>query len=229
MVSPAGYAAFMSMLTPQGMGGKYRITGNRYPKMRRPKGRRRLVGRTVAAIAVCGLAIWGTTQLIGVFSGGGDSEAQAIQANSAGSSDCKPAPTASESGGPDKLPEPKAITVNVLNATDRTGLAKDTADALEKRGFKIGEIDNAPTELDKKVKVSGLLLGTPKAERDGALAVLGAHLAKSDTRTDKERSGKAAKSVDLVLGDGYRELTKPAAADRAVKALASPSPSPSPC
>lgn len=227
MVGPAGYAAFMSMLTPPGMGGKYRITGNRYPKMRRPKGRRRLVVRTIAVVTTCGLAAWGTVQLIGVFSS--DDTTEPVRANSAVSGDCKPAPTGPDSAGPAKPPKPATITVNIYNATDRSGLAKDTADALKKRGFKIGDIDNAPEELDKKVKTSGLLLGTPKAQRDGALAVLGAHLAKADTKTDKARSGKAAKSVDMVLGDGYRQLTKPAAADKALTALASPSPSSSPC
>lgn len=227
MVSPPGYAALMSMLTPPGMGGKYRITGNRYPKMRRSKIRRRLVG-AIAAVTACGLAAWGTVQLIGVF--GGDTDTQTVQANSAASSDCKPSAAGPDSG-PVKPPKPAKITVNVYNATDRSGLAKDTADELKKRGFKIGEVDNAPAELDKKVKAAGLLLGTPQAKKDGALAVLSAHLTKADTKTDKARSGKAAKSVDLVIGDGYRKLTKPAAADKAVTALVKPSPSPSasPC
>ncbi|MGO4755049.1 LytR family transcriptional regulator, partial [Streptomyces sp. 2MCAF27] len=62
----------MSMLTPPGMGGKYRITGNRYPRMRRPRGRRRLVFAAMGTVVALGLVGWGTLQLIDVFSGGDD-------------------------------------------------------------------------------------------------------------------------------------------------------------
>src|SRR3712207_8090848 len=51
-------------------------------------------------------------------------------------------------------PEPGRITVNVFNATPRSGLAKQTADELKKRGFKIGDVGNASKEFDKKVKRS---------------------------------------------------------------------------
>src|SRR5690606_1670617 len=69
----AHYAALMSMLTPPGMGGQYRITGDRYPRMRRPRRRGRLVALTVVSVAVLGVGGWGTLQLIDVFTGGGDS------------------------------------------------------------------------------------------------------------------------------------------------------------
>lgn len=46
----------MSMLTPPGMGGKkYRITGDRYPRMRRPRHRRRIVLSLAAAACALGL------------------------------------------------------------------------------------------------------------------------------------------------------------------------------
>ncbi|MCK1794779.1 LytR C-terminal domain-containing protein [Streptomyces sp. XM4193] len=218
----------MSMLTPPGMGGKYRITGNRYPKMHRPKRRFRLVFRIVASTAALGLVAWGSVQLIDVFTtdSGGDT-VKASSASGPASGDCKPGATGADTA-PVKAPKPSAITVNVYNATDRTGLAKDTADELKKRGFKIGEVDNAPEDLDKKVKEPGLLLGAPAAKKDGSLAVLGTQLAKADTRTDDARKGKAAKSVDLVIGDGYKKLVKAAAADRAVTELTKPRPTPSP-
>lgn len=215
----------MSMLTPPGMGGKYRVTGKKYPKMYRPKGRRRLVLRVIAGTSALGLAAWGSVQLIDVFSK--DGEKQTVQASSASAGDCKPAASAKDSGGV-KTPEPATITVNVYNATDRTGLAKDTAEKLKKRGFKIGEVDNAPEELDKKVKIPGLLLGTPEAKRDGSLAVLGAHLTGTDAKTDKTRKGEAAESVDLVLGTGYKALAKPVKAAQVISALNKPTPSPAP-
>ncbi len=46
----------MSMLTPPGMGGKYRITGDAFPRMRRPRKRRRLVLAGVGAVVALGLA-----------------------------------------------------------------------------------------------------------------------------------------------------------------------------
>ena len=61
----------MSMLTPPGMGGQYRITGDKYPRMRRRR-RGRLVVLTIACAAVLGGAGWGTLQLIDVFTGGGN-------------------------------------------------------------------------------------------------------------------------------------------------------------
>ncbi|MBB1243183.1 LytR C-terminal domain-containing protein [Streptomyces durbertensis] len=217
----------MSMLTPPGMGGKYRITGSRYPRMRRSKGRRRFLLGTAATAVVLALALvgWGVVQLVDVFTG---SDTDRATAGRSTGQECKASVPVADAE-PLKLPEPAAITVNVYNATDRTGLAKDTAEQLEKRGFRIGAVDNAPEELDKKVKAPGLLLGTPKSERDGALAVLGAHLAKAQTKTDRARKGDAATSVDLVLGDGYRKLTPPATAARTLTALANPAPSTSPC
>ncbi|CAM5382093.1 hypothetical protein STENM223S_09702 [Streptomyces tendae] len=47
----------------------------------------------------------------------------------------------------------------MLNATTRSGLAQKTADELKKRGFRVGEVSNAPKEYDKKVGGTGLLLG----------------------------------------------------------------------
>ena len=61
----------MSMLTPQGMGGQYRIKGNKYPRMRRRRRRGRLAVLAVASIGALGLVGWGTLQLIDVFTGGG--------------------------------------------------------------------------------------------------------------------------------------------------------------
>ncbi|UGY92440.1 LytR C-terminal domain-containing protein [Streptomyces gobiensis] len=213
----------MSMLTPPGMGGKYRVTGDRYPRMRRPRSRRRIVLGAIATVSALSLIAWGTLQLISVF--GGDDEKRVSAKRNRG--DCKP-PDEPE---PRKLPQPSTITVNVYNATPRSGLAKDTAEELKKRGFKIGEIDNAPPEFDKKVKATGLLLGTPKAKKSGHLMVLGAHLAKAQTKTDKAREGKAAKSVDLIIGSGYKDLTQRREAKKVLAALASPSPKPSaaPC
>ncbi len=207
----------MSMLTPPGMGGQYRITGDKYPRMRRPRRHGRLVVLTVASVAVLGGAGWGTLQLIDVFTGGGDSA-------STGRTKAACAVRATPAAAPRALPEPGTITVNVLNATTRSGLAQKTADELEKRGFKIGEVANAPEEYDKKVEGTGVLLG-PASALDTSLPVLGAQLAGAERRTDAARKGN---EIDLVIGDDFRSLTRKADADRALAALTEPEPAPTP-
>ncbi|MGW0824985.1 LytR C-terminal domain-containing protein [Streptomyces sp. NPDC002845] len=207
----------MSMLTPPGMGGKYRITGDKYPRLRRPRKRRRLVLATIASMTAVGLVGWGTLQLIDVFTGAGD-QAAAVGPKADCSTKASPSPTAS----PKVLPRPGQITVNVLNATPRSGLAKDTAEELKKRGFRIGEIGNATEAYDKKVKGSAVLLGA-KAATDTALPVLGTQLSGAELKTDGRT--KPAE-VDFIIGSAFTSLTKKADADKALAALTKPAPTP---
>ncbi|MBA0052683.1 LytR family transcriptional regulator [Streptomyces sp. AJS327] len=230
----------MSMLTPPGMGGKYRITGDRYPRMRRPKGQRRVVMASVAAVVALAAAGYGTLELVQVFSGD-DSSTEAKRGG--GASPC-PSPSTGDGGSEgartasgdakpgaepraERLPKPGSITVNVLNATTRSGLAKDTADELKKRGFTIGEIGNAPAKLDKKVKGSALLLAAPGKRTTASLKVLGTQLTKPETSYE-ERDGR---EVDLVLGDDFTKLTGKKEADHTLSTLrrATPAPAASNC
>lgn len=207
----------MSMLTPPGMGGKYRITGDKYPRMRRPRRHGRLVLGLVASVVALSLIGWGTLQLIDVFTGGGE------KAAAAGSkADCvsKASPSASASVSAAALPEPGQITVNVFNATPTSGLAKKTADELKKRGFKIGDVGNATKEFDKKVKGAGILLG-PTSALNTSLPVLATQLPTAERRTDVARKGA---TLDLVIGTGFKTLTTKTAADKALAALAKPRP-----
>ncbi|MCI3274588.1 LytR C-terminal domain-containing protein [Streptomyces cylindrosporus] len=209
----------MSMLTPPGMGGKYRITGDKYPRMRQRRRRGRLVLAVVASVVALGVIGWGTLQLIDVFTGGGK------KASAAGpKADCatKASPSASASVSTAALPKPGQITVNVYNATPRSGLAKDTADELEKRGFKIGDVGNASKEFDKKVKGAGILLG-PSSSLNTSLPVLATQLASAERRTDAARKGT---DVDLIIGTAFKNLTAKAAADKALAALGNPQPTP---
>ncbi|MEV5987368.1 LytR C-terminal domain-containing protein [Streptomyces sp. NPDC052051] len=200
----------MSMLTPPGMGGDYRITGDKYPRMRRPRRRGRLVVAIVASVAALSLVGWGTLQLIDVFTGGSTATASSAKA------DC-PTASASPAAAAKALPAPAQITVNVLNATPRTGLAKQAADELKKRGFRIGDVGNATKEYDKKIAGVGLLLG-PKASLDTSLPVLGTQLAHAEHRTDTRKDA----TVDLILGDKFTALTGKADADKALAALTAP-------
>ncbi|MDO0926980.1 LytR C-terminal domain-containing protein [Streptomyces sp. TG1A-8] len=203
----------MSMLTPPGMGGKYRIRGDKYPRMRPRRKRGRLALAAVASVAALGLIGWGTLQLVDVFTGGGDRTPA-----TGTTADCRP--RTSTAVHTVALPEPAGITVNVYNATRRSGLAKTTADELRKRGFRIGDVGNAAEEFDKKVKGAGILLG-PASALNTSLPVLATQLAGAERRTEAGRKGT---DLDLIIGDGFRTLTARPAADRALTELSAPDP-----
>ncbi|MFI6345012.1 LytR C-terminal domain-containing protein [Streptomyces sp. NPDC050560] len=217
----------MSMLTPPGMGGKYRVTGNTYPRMRRGRRRGRIVLSVVATAVVVGLVGWGSLQLVDVFSGGGKDSAVAGCAGTgtrtAAGRGTAGAGTSAAARPVGPLPKPGRITVNVLNATPRSGLAQKTADALEKRGFKIGDVGNATAKYDKKVKGTGVLIGGKSAEGK-ALSVLGVQVKGAPPVTDTRKGG----DVDLVIGDKFDGLVAGAEAKKDLAALTTPEPSPSP-
>lgn len=206
----------MSMLTPPGMGGKYRITGDKYPRMRRPRRRSKLVLAAIASVVALGLAGWGTLQLIDVFTGG-DKQASAADRKA----DC---PTAKPSAPAKALPKPAKITVNVYNATPRGGLAKAAADELKKRGFTIGKVGNATAAYDKKVAGTALLLGAPAAA-NGTFPVLGTQVPGAATKTDARKGAE----VDLIIGTKFKAFSTPQAAATALTALTKPAPAPSSC
>ncbi|MDH6629781.1 hypothetical protein M2271_007620 [Streptomyces sp. LBL] len=207
----------MSMLTPPGMGGKYRITGDKYPRMRRPRRHVRLAFGLVASVAALGLAGWGTLQLIDVFTGGGK---KAVAAGPKADCGTRATPFASASAGISTRVEPGRITVNVFNATPRGGLAKQTADELKKRGFKIGDVGNATKQFDKKVKGAGVLLG-PTSSLNTSLPVLAAQLSAAEQRTDATRKGT---DLDLIIGTGFKTLTPKTDAAKALARMAAPQP-----
>ncbi|WP_133890057.1 LytR C-terminal domain-containing protein [Streptomyces sp. BK208] len=197
------------------MGGQYKITGGKYPRMRPARRRGRLAFVGVACVTVLAVLGWGTLQLIDVFTGGD-------KASAAGAAGCVTTARASASPAAAVLPKPGQITVNVLNATTRSGLAQKTADELKKRGFRVGDVSNAPKEYDKKVEGTGLLLG-PDAALKSSLTVLGTQLSGAERRTDAARKGAA---LDLIIGNGFKGLTKRADADTALAELAAPRPAP---
>jgi hypothetical protein len=182
--------------------------------MRRPRRRGRLALGLVASVAALGLIGWGTLQLIDVFTGGGKkAEAAGTKTDCGTKASASARPTAA-------LPKPAQITVNVLNATSRSGLAKTTAAELKKRGFKIGDVGNATKEYDKKVKGTGILLG-PTSSLNASLPVLATQLTSAQRRTDAARKGT---DIDLIIGTGFKNLTSAADATKALAALAKPQP-----
>ena len=198
------------------MGGKYRVTGTTYPRMRRPSNRRQVVLSAVAGVVVLGVIGVGTAQLAGAFDGGGGHRAAAGRC---------PSPAVGANAAdttPVRLPKPFAVTVNVYNATNRPGLAKSTADELKKRGFTIGRIGNAPAAFNNKLKGTAVLLGGPQAQ--GALKVLGTQLAAGSPLTDPKRT--SGSNVDLIIGPAFGALDPLQNADHALTALQHPEPAP---
>ncbi|MGZ9931904.1 LytR C-terminal domain-containing protein [Streptomyces sp. NC-S4] len=223
----------MSMLTPPGMGGKYRVTGAAYPRMSRKRSRTRIVLAVLGSILALALVGYGALQLIDVFRGDSPKRNTA-----AGAKDCPTTPPgAAAKGGPGAastapaaakpavvLPPPGEITVNVYNATPRAGLAKAVGDELAKRGFVIGKVGNAPADFDKKVPGTGILLGSPTTDK-AVFAVLGTQLAGTTQQNDTRETA----DVDLILGDAFKELSTKEDADKALALLANPAPAPKNC
>ncbi|MET7300238.1 LytR C-terminal domain-containing protein [Embleya sp. NPDC005575] len=192
------------MLTPRGMGGQYKITGKLYPRMTRRRRRMPVVIAIVVGLVVLATAGWGVYHF--TSDDGGDKAAAC------------PSPTASASPAtpPVALPEPKTITVNVYNATKRTGLAKTVGDALKARGFLIGKVTNDPLNqpIAATAEIRHGFPGTTPAK------VVAAQVAASTGKEDQRTDG----SVDLVIGDGWTDLATPEQA----AAILSPPPPPAP-
>jgi hypothetical protein len=94
---------------------------------------------------------------------------------------------------------PSQVTVNIYNATDRTGLAAKTASDVRKRGFKVSAVSNDP--LQKKVAAPAEVRygATGSTSAKLVLALVKGSKAVKDSRTDS--------SVDLVLGTKFTALT----------------------
>lgn len=98
---------------------------------------------------------------------------------------------------------PAQVTVNVFNATKRTGLAGSTAKLVKERGFVVGSVQNDPTK--KVIAQSAEVRYGPNGEAGAQLilALVSGSVPVTDTRADA--------SVDLVLGDGFTALAEPTA------------------
>ncbi|WP_374774733.1 LytR C-terminal domain-containing protein [Streptomyces sp. NBC_01310] len=223
----------MSMLTPPGMGGKYRVTGAAYPRMSRKRSRPRIVLAVLGSVLALALVGYGALQLIDVFRGDSPKRNTAAGAKDCPTTPPKPAAkggstAASAASAPAKpavvLPPPGEITVNVYNATPRAGLAKAVGDELAKRGFVIGQVGNAPADFDKKVPGTGILLGSPTTDK-AAYSVLGTQLAGTTQQNDTRETA----DIDLILGDAFKELSTKEDADKALALLANPVPAPAKC
>jgi hypothetical protein len=92
-----------------------------------------------------------------------------------------------------------AVTVNVFNASERPGLAGQTADALTTRGFVVGETSNYPASIDLPVEI---LFG-----QEGVAAAY--TLASQFRDVTMILDARADTSVDLLLGVQFPGLLDP--------------------
>lgn len=120
------------------------------------------------------------------------------------------------------MPAPKGITVNVYNDTDEVGLAKRIANKLKERGFKIGKV--AQDDDPNVVKGTAELRFGPKGLAGAHL--LSAHIAEADLLPDTEREDA---TVDVVLGQSFKQLSSPAEVNDALRLIGDPSPPPGMC
>jgi hypothetical protein len=201
------------------MGGKYRITGTAYPRMRPPRRRGRVVAVLCVTVVALGLLGWGGLQLYSVFTGHGDKKASAAPQDRPS---CRPTTPPAGSGKPLTLPQPAKVVVNVYNATEHGGLAKSTADQLVSRGFKVAKFGNAPNTYITKVPQSALLVAGPAGE--AAAREASTQVAGSLVKIDPKRKGD---TVDLMIGNTFAKLATPAQAAAARVAAANP-PAPKP-
>ncbi|NMR18644.1 LytR C-terminal domain-containing protein [Cellulomonas fimi] len=99
------------------------------------------------------------------------------------------------------LPVPyQNVQVNVLNGTDRAGLAGDVAAGLAARGFGVLGTGNAPASVAGVARIGFGAAGV------GAAYTLAAHLEGVVLTLD----GRPDATVDLALGAQFIELTDPA-------------------
>ena len=93
------------------------------------------------------------------------------------------------------------VRVSVFNGGSQSGLADDTMAALRKRGFRVGDIGNAPSDVNvRKVQVWS-------TEEDDAEARLVARQFGKKVLI-KFSDVDLGPGVDVVLGDRFRALVK---------------------
>jgi hypothetical protein len=95
----------------------------------------------------------------------------------------------------------RAVVVSVFNAGTRAGLADQTLAALTRRGFKEGEVGNAPA--DTRVRFARVWT---TAENDAAARLVARQLGrKVRVVVGKEDLGEG---VDVLVGNGFAGLVK---------------------
>ena len=156
------------------------------PSSRRARRRRALITLSLVVLMLF-FAFWYAYSYI---------QAPADPSAAAAAPTCPPAATSA-------APRSRDTTVNVYNATSRTGLAAMTATEVRKRGFRVATVANDPLlrTIAGPAEVRYGRSGAAKAKL--VLALVKGAKATPDARSDS--------SVDLVLGESFTALARPKA------------------
>jgi hypothetical protein len=103
--------------------------------------------------------------------------------------------------------KPSAVTINVYNATDRPGLAASVAKSLRRQGFKIAQVANDPLSQS----LSGV--GQVRHGETGASAAIFTVARLSGATVVDDNRPDA--TVDVVLGNRFKALSRPSKVARA--------------
>lgn len=123
---------------------------------------------------------------------------------------------------PAAAPAPGQITVNVYNATNRAGLAGETAKEMKARGFVVGTVANDPQKKSISQPAEVRFGKNGEAAAKVILALVPGAATAGDARADA--------SVDLVLGNGFKSLAPaPPGPTPVPGGTGIPSPTRSPC
>ncbi|MCG2623366.1 LytR C-terminal domain-containing protein [Arthrobacter sp. I2-34] len=111
----------------------------------------------------------------------------------------EPRPEARITCPPDtyKYPANHSFVTNVYNSTTQGGLARQTSEALAKRGYKIGVVDS------KRINYYGLsaiIVSGPKGEANAM------NLQRNIAGTEYVADERTDSSVDVILGSQYKNL-----------------------
>lgn len=92
--------------------------------------------------------------------------------------------------------DPKAVTINVYNATDRAGLARTAADSLQAAGFTVGRVANDPENKD----LPGNVEVRYGPDGEGYAVTFSESYGQ---RVSLARGDREGTSLDVVLGDSF--------------------------
>ncbi len=116
-----------------------------------------------------------------------------------GKADQRPCVTTTVPEG--ELVYPRQVTVSVLNAGGRNGLARRVMSAFTEQGFGSGDSANAPDGTDD-IRVARIWTNEP---RNPAVLLVKSRLPKGTPIVEREAPGFG---VTVVVGDGFEELRK---------------------
>ncbi|MDO5502569.1 MAG: LytR C-terminal domain-containing protein [Actinomycetia bacterium] len=106
-------------------------------------------------------------------------------------------------GACDPSRDPREVTINVYNASNRSGLAGRIADELRERGFTVGRIANDPL---------GAAFAQPVQVRYGEPGLFQAATLRDIVEGEQViRDERTTTELDLVLGQNFVELNPPPA------------------